>query len=306
MWNVNNRYSGMLPEPYYENEVISELGSSLSNYVLNGSLVDIHDFGLIKVRDTPVLGFHMVPWPAHFNWVEDPPVLGLVESMKHFDTYPVPIEYFERIQQADFWNHHIQVFGATALHMGPLIYGRRRSLDRKSITELDVWVNVQIIPIQSNFSDEDLAAVRIENRKRTKARVVSKALVATIKAEEIQEKLQSSVTGALLTSVERLSVDPRKQTPSPPPEDLNMGNFDNGDSGKEEVNDPVEPARFKEIVHFLFNDENRRKLALDSMKFTIAEANLLHYINGLGVIRITEEEFRDFLVYCDFKDILFQ
>lgn len=63
-----------------------------------------------------------------------------------------------------------------------------------------------------------------------------------------------------------------------------------------DLNELPEPARFQEIRDFLFR--YRETLALDTLFTPIPENTLLAYIHRVGVITLTVEELREFLIHC--------
>jgi hypothetical protein len=215
-------------EPYFEDEAMAEVGLSLTNYILNGSLIPINNFGWGHPRaGRPLVGYHLEPWPSHHDMsltlYQEAPFREVTESMLHYDIYPVPVMFFERLQQDDFWNYHIGVFGISTIEAGLLIQGRR-FVDGTSFEELDVSVNVQQIPIPSNASIEDRAALSIENRKRTQAEALSHCLITTIHAEASQKKKQASIAGTLLAGVEGIEYDHNNSAPGLPTDDDYISN----------------------------------------------------------------------------------
>jgi hypothetical protein len=163
MWRLNDRREA---EPYCNNEVTIELGYSFINHLVKGRDVGMSNFGT-GGRKRPFIAYITTPYPNIRDKTRCKyPCLGIVESMKYDDYFPVPIEYFERIQQEDFWNHHVQVFGTGSVHMGPLVHGRR--VRSSTLPEVPP-INDQQIFIGDDLGEGEVAAVEIENRKRLNA-----------------------------------------------------------------------------------------------------------------------------------------
>jgi hypothetical protein len=313
MWSLRRKEIDWgLVEPYFQNEAIAEVGHSLTVYMLDGGLLPINNFDWSDPRGGgPLVGYNLSPWPSEADIAgrneKGTPIRASPEILEHTDVYPVPIVYFERIQQNDFWDYHIGVFGVSAAKVGPLIQGRRYT-NGTSLTDIDVDTNVSQIPVASNTKLGDRAALEVENRKRAMAETLSRCLIATIQAEKVQAKKQASIATSLLAGMLGSELDHEGQASSLTAKDgSNSDGSPSHDTDWEDSDekDPDEPARFAEIVKFLTDPRIRRVLALETMIFVIAEHTLLSYINRLREIELTVDEFRDFLVFCNFKKFLF-
>lgn len=295
MWRLNNRGEA---EPCCNNEVTIELGYSLINHLVKGRDTGLSSFGLAS-RKKPLIAYIATPYPNIRDKTKSRyPCLGIVESMKHDDYFPVPIEYFERIQQQDFWNHHVQVFGTGSVHMGPLVHGRRY---RSSKPTEAPPINDQQIFINDYLGEEDVAAVEIENRKWLNAGIVLKALETTTAdqrsydEEQLDNIRQGDRAGSMIEAMAaRFNLNPLGWA-----DELIKGPKDI----EESVEQPRQPARFSEIATFLIN--HRRILAIDTMVNPIPELAFWGHIDRLEQIKITREELREFLIYADFTKVLF-
>jgi hypothetical protein len=145
-------------------------------------------FGPGGSHDRPWIAYLTTPYPN----IRDRnrgryPCLAVVDSMKHDEFFPIPIEYFERIQQENFWNHHVQVFGTSTVHFGPLVHGRR--LRSSKLPRVHPINDLQIF-ISDDLGEGEVAEIEIENRKRLNVGVVWKALEMTIAAERSHNEEQ--------------------------------------------------------------------------------------------------------------------
>lgn len=213
--------------------------------------------------------------------------------------YPVPIEYFERISQKDFWDYYVPRYGLEAFHFSPLTYGRTvqyTESNYKILAEENIWTNLPRILTEGLTPAGVLKSVEIENRRRGTAERVIKSL-NEVRMQELAAEtavLRELLGGATdVGNVKEwsqpgrplyLPPEPREQPYSGPrilPSNLNA---------------LAEPTRFQEIRDFLFG--NREAVALDTLFTPIPENTLLAYINRVGVITLTKEELREFLIYC--------
>lgn len=288
---------GLPPEPYFNNEVTIELGNSLTNHLLNGREVGITSLGMGH-KERLYIAECMLPYPNWRDYTKRYPCLAKLESMRHSDYFPIPIEYFERIQQQDFWMHHVQVFGTPSVHMGPLVHGRR--IHTSTLLQAPP-VNDQQLILTEDAGERDVAAVNIENKKRLKAGIVWKALQTTITAEHShdEEKLnyirQNGSSSSMIQALAAgFNLNPTGWADKLAEESEEV----------QELEDHNEPARFSEIATFLLN--HRQVLALDTMTYLISEYAFFEYINRLKKINITRAELRSFLIYANFKKVLFK
>lgn len=93
--------------------------------------------------------------------------------------------------------------------------------------------------------------------------------------------------------------------PLPPPVDNQEDDEDDEDEEEEEDDEeiPICP-RYDEIRNYLINQ--RRELAIDTMKFRMPEHTLHQYIRRNGGIDLSAEEWRGFLLNCNERKNLFQ
>jgi hypothetical protein len=271
----------------------------LTNFILGADCIPLEAFNHLA-------GYWAGTWPTtrSFGGLENP-ILGILPSISQF--YPVPTEYFERISQKDFWDYYVPRFGLEAFHFSPLTYGctvRYGQGDDEVMTEENTWRNLPQVPTEDLTSPGVLKSVEIENRRRGTAARVIKSLNETRVREHAAETavLEKLLGGAMEVG----NLEEWSQPGGPlylPPEPAEEPYF-GPRMLPSDLNALPEPARFQEIQDFLFG--NRETLALDTLFTPIPENTLLAYINRVGVITLTKEELREFLIYCVYGlEILF-
>lgn len=136
-------------EPFFENDVVAELGEAMEQNVLGGRLESLGRPSMpnhMEALDALSLGGAATSWPApgayerlvnskQKNVIYDPP-----QSLRppELTFYPFPAKFFEEVQQQAFWDN-IQTFGTDALHMGPLTMGRRFAPDCSPWLNFITW-----------------------------------------------------------------------------------------------------------------------------------------------------------------------
>ena len=213
--------------------------------------------------------------------------------------YPIPVEYFERISQKEFWDYYVPKFGSEAFHFSPLTYGCTVRYDQgycKILTEENAWKDLPPITTEGLKSPDALISVEIENKRRGTAERVIKSLNEVRTKDSAAER--AILENLLEDETETVSMEEWIQAgrslylPPEPAEEPYRGPR----ILPSDLNELPEPARFQEIRDFLFR--NRETLAFDTLFTPIPENTLLAYINRIGLITLTIEELREFLIYC--------
>ncbi|KAN0108634.1 hypothetical protein V8E51_008376 [Hyaloscypha variabilis] len=261
-------------EPYFEDEVLCELGWSLEDKIWGGEPLEM-------VQQHYSRGGPGLPHMGNFktNWFTDRhtnyaggtlPLLDYVEPLEddeedpfyQFDYWPVPLQ----------WTQH----GANATKMAPLIIGTRRFANEPIDDGFQVLVASDLDPITveenfwEDFTAEQQESVRTENARRAWAMQLCQVI--------------SDSAGLLPAD----------------PEDEDDADEDE-DEGKEAQT--LECPRWDEITQYLFANRAPLELALDTMDFDIPEPTLYRYIMDRGGLAITPAEFREFLFTANRKKL---
>ncbi|XMA10510.1 hypothetical protein WAI453_003301 [Rhynchosporium graminicola] len=103
-----------LMEPYFEDEVVAELGSSMDDAVWGGSLIGVADS---EVDEIVPIGYGVLKGPQPI--LSSAPTL-LSPPLPKLDVYrPIQVTYYEMIQQFDFWNSNVRNFAH--FRPGPIV-----------------------------------------------------------------------------------------------------------------------------------------------------------------------------------------
>jgi hypothetical protein len=261
-------------EPYFEDEPVAELGNSLANALTNGCFFFITP-GRNNRGEYPLVVGGRVPWPTKYIESGDNPTLYKIsEGLIQEYFYPIPVGYFWRVQQEDFWVNHVPAFGSQSLYIEPLTQGRAYRADQvvlKTQKKVNPDVDAETIRKSRSIFGE-IAKLKneiIQSWSKTKA--------------EFRE-LGEAVDAALKTT-EQKGADP---------EYLYVE--------EQEVFDP--PQRHQEITDLLI--KYRTVLAIYTQDFAIPELTFLAYVNRLNVLDIERGEWRQFLQYMTYtkKELL--
>ncbi|PBP19973.1 hypothetical protein BUE80_DR009195 [Diplocarpon rosae] len=271
-------------EPYFEDEILAELGWSLEDKLWGGEPMDIlppeysnggpglPSAGIVKtnwfvdrhVNDTraPVLE-HVVELPEN---VDDP--------FEIHDYYPIPTTWIASLFDSNLWSSQSQAFGAEATSMKPSFIGTRALYDSQSLEEEMIGFarfgsNLDgSLPLNRGMSTAERTRVKAENARRRQA-------------QDILGRMTS------LISVRAPEIEAVDDPDSPEP--------------------VCECPRWDMIAEYMFAHREPGDLALDTLDFPMPEQTMFKHVHddGLGMPGITPYEFRDFLRVCNQKKLLF-
>ncbi|KAI6716060.1 hypothetical protein JHW43_001444 [Diplocarpon mali] len=269
-------------EPYFENEVLAELGWSLEDKLWGGEPMDL----LPPEYSTggpglPSAGIVKTNWSVDRHHTRAPvlePVEKLPEDVDDpftiHDYYPIPTTWVASLFEGDLWASQSQAFGAEATLMKPSLVGTRAQYDPQSLEEeLIGFARAKSdldssLPLDRSMSAAEQTRVRAENAQRQQAQDVLRQMTSRIvvRAPEMEDA----------------------DDPDPP--------------------EPVyECARWDAIAQYMCAHRAPGDLALDTLDFPMPEQTMFRHVHddGLGMPGITPDEFRDFLRVCNQRKLLF-
>ncbi|TVY83745.1 hypothetical protein LSUE1_G001148 [Lachnellula suecica] len=128
-YDSDENYRTMTGEPYFEDEIISELGFSMENAVFGG-IPEI--FGETSLRygdndSAPHLGHWLtLPYPSiayALGGGSNTPILTDPPSINYQNFFPIKVTTIEDAHQEEFWDVAVRQFGFKALHTRSLKAG---------------------------------------------------------------------------------------------------------------------------------------------------------------------------------------
>ncbi|KAH6665754.1 hypothetical protein B0J14DRAFT_679087 [Halenospora varia] len=106
-------------EPYFENDIASELGRAFEKHVVGGQLTSLSPVRNDNIiNGSPLLGVTLMNYPNRFENVIVPsrPILGGLAAVdKHITYSPVMAEWMEAIHHDNFWNAGVAAVGISFL-----------------------------------------------------------------------------------------------------------------------------------------------------------------------------------------------
>ncbi|CZR54311.1 uncharacterized protein PAC_04195 [Phialocephala subalpina] len=324
MWDIwTTNALQLLPEPFFEDERTSELGFSAENSMFGGvteQLISLLDASLGKERlpaATILAEVHgRVVWERHLlilhdrsswdtichsEYTEGFPVLQPVyNDYCTKEEWPIPVIWFFKIHNPEFWNVHVRHWGAESTRMGPKTIGGRQVVPDTTVGRPSKqtpgrvftreWYHsdrVQLSVSPAIMSQNEIDATESENKRRNYAQF----LIETMYDQDQEMRNRNTVLPqSLMVGPPR----PPAANPTNPVDPTNPNPPPSPDSLPDLV--PI-PPRFDEITKYLLSKYQR--LALDTLNFRIAEHTLYHYILHEGGLSLTATEWREFLVYCN-------
>ncbi|KAJ5041224.1 uncharacterized protein L3040_005772 [Drepanopeziza brunnea f. sp. 'multigermtubi'] len=270
-------------EPYFEGEVLAELGWSLEDKLWGGEPMDI--LANSYSRGGPGLasaGFFKTNWfvDRHKDYSAAPLLEHVVHIPPHddpyyrHDYYPLSTSWFRSLFDRNLWDSQARQFRASATKMQPCYIGTTANYVNRQ-TEHE-----QIDSFTRQFDGTGVLAVSPGAPAVEQARIT---------AEISRRNHANDIFGRMRVFVPVVPVTEE------PPDDP----------------DPPEPvytcARWDEIAQYLFDHRDPDDLALDTLDFPMPEQNLYKnvYDYGMGMPGITPEELRDFLRVCHQRKLLF-
>ncbi|KUJ20903.1 uncharacterized protein LY89DRAFT_715211 [Mollisia scopiformis] len=279
-------------EPFFELERTAELGFSAENVMFGGCVSDLMG------ASQHILGRDCMPAAAirsRSSWDTvwyceyskgSPNLIPPHPSYYSREDWPIPVEWFFKIQDQGFWDVWAKKFGPKAIHMGPKVVGYRRSVPNTTVTKPDLndktlkvgrskhWAAPEgpYLPWDAAKTPENIAIMNEENARRRKTDSLQDAL------ERRVQDVRNAVVGT----------GPAWPPPAILPRII-----------------PVipEPPRYLEIKNHLLNCWY--ELAIDTMDFNMPEHTMFNYILAEGGLQITFSEWREFLEYSQQTNVLF-
>ncbi|TEY83158.1 hypothetical protein BOTCAL_0025g00170 [Botryotinia calthae] len=263
----------------------------------------------IRIDGEDVVGQNLEPWFEHQRTSElsefdksvtEPlttnPLILIRKPPNYFvsHVWPITLTYFIDIQNQLWWNTYKAVFGSRSTHI-PKLYGKR-TINRPDGSPPE--------PPSVGFENIDLDTTVIETGLKTQIQNIVDWFRNSYKqrAYAIRNAIiaHGNLEGSYLLP------------PYPPPgeneeEDEDMNDADEEENREEEEEDDEDiPScpRYDEIKNYLINQ--KRELAIDTMKFRMPEHTLHQYIRRNGGIDLSADEWRKFLLNSTERKEMFQ
>ncbi|KUJ23693.1 uncharacterized protein LY89DRAFT_775959 [Mollisia scopiformis] len=272
-----------IPEPYFEDECLAELGFSMENALCGGMADKINDH--TNAGGLPYAGFVLADWNTLHNEYRcegNPTIAAKPSGWLYERISPVPVEYFQYFHDTGFWNYHVRGNGPTATHMGPLPASSVYIFGQGQQEDFDEIPTPGIDPVMDDsMTVAQKTAVLVETRRNATTRRIQSAMQRTAAQRTYRTARLNAARASGTQSYSRPNAAPYL----------------------EPIFTPLCP-RFDLIVQFLFS--RRQELALDTLHFTIAEHQLYWYIVREGFISPTPREWRGFLQRCTKENVLFR
>ncbi|KAF8864260.1 hypothetical protein BDZ45DRAFT_721996 [Acephala macrosclerotiorum] len=214
------------------------------------------------------------------------------------DEWPIPILWFFKIHDPEFWNVFVRHFGGESVRMGPKTMGNRQDVPDTTVGRpkktapgsvfTRPWHQsdlVKLSVVTGIMSPDEIAATEYENKRRNYTQYLMEVMY-----DQDKEMLRKNTVLPQALMVGPPSKQPAANSPNPPnpPPPPPPG----------PIPDAVpKPPRFDEIENYLISKYQR--LAFNSLNFSIPEHTLYNYILVEGGISLTATEWREFLVCCN-------
>ncbi|CZR60774.1 uncharacterized protein PAC_10670 [Phialocephala subalpina] len=279
-------------EPFFEGEILPELGWSLEAHMWGGQPLDIMN-GAYNAGGPglPNMGLFKSNFFTECNqnyqrsdFTDIGYINGLPPSMPdpyfNIEYWPVPTLWFKDLFRKEKWDSMIKSFGSTGTAMGPLTFGTQfetKDPDPRNLTPLQMPASMLTSmyvpgPIMASLDDKGREAVTIENTRIAKASSIIDSM--------------GTISGLVTADIF-------------PSQAANMPRIDRSETY------PCACPRYGEIKTYCLDNRNPLQLAFDSMDFDIPEPTMFRYIQDRGGINLSAEEFRSFLHCCNTKKELF-
>ncbi|PMD48943.1 hypothetical protein L207DRAFT_595459 [Hyaloscypha variabilis F] len=149
---------GFVPEPYYEEEIIAELGFSMENAIFGGLHEGINRF-------VPASGVGLAGFLRATVLNKKPP------GWKSSNFYPVPTQHYSNLNNINYWDLFVKQYGQSVTHMGPRMYGSRYDAGAKVRTAStnfpDGGFEADVV-IKDTMTVDEKQRVDFENDRRAK------------------------------------------------------------------------------------------------------------------------------------------
>ncbi|KAK6610112.1 hypothetical protein H4I95_03171 [Botrytis cinerea] len=280
-------------EPWFEHQRTSELK------VFGGIAQDFLREESVPCRGIPPMGFFLSEFDKSVTEPLTTNPLVLIRKPPNYfvsHVWPVTLTYFIDIQNQLWWNTYKTVFGPRSTHI-PKLYGKR-TINRPDGSPPE--------PPSVGFENIDLDTTMIETGPKTQIQGIVDWFRNSYKQRAYAIRNAIIAHGDLEGSY--------LLPPYPPPGD-NEGEDEDMDDNSEEENQEEEEddddeedipscPRYDEIKNYLINQ--KRELAIDTMKFRMPEHTLHQYIRRNGGIDLSAEEWRRFLLNSTERKEMFQ
>ncbi|KAF7891709.1 hypothetical protein EAF00_008011 [Botryotinia globosa] len=266
-------------EPYFDNEPIPELGFSATNQIFGGISLSV-----INPVDTPGYscgGIIFYNWPTyrHELYTSTMPVLA-PEKQKNWENimyYPIPVSYFMSLECEEFWDVYVRKFGSKATQAGPKIIGvlRRRGETAAALRHT------------TGIPGPEKKAPGLLSRRKTKI---------THSFDSEKRRL------TLIIKEASKNVHPKVLSPRLPTGEHGFQPI----VGRADRADAVEMdccPRYDEIRMYL--ERNKFALAIHTFQYQLPAHLIRCYILRHGGIKLTNGEWKTFLLVANTKDELF-
>ncbi|KAM0156044.1 hypothetical protein ACHAPG_005554 [Botrytis cinerea] len=280
-------------EPWFEHQRTSELK------VFGGIAQDFLREESVPCRGIPPMGFFLSEFDKSVTEPLTTNPLVLIRKPPNYfvsHVWPITLTYFIDIQNQLWWNTYKTVFGPRSTHI-PKLYGKR-TINRPDGSPPE--------PPSVGFENIDLDTTMIETGPKTQIQGIVDWFRNSYKQRAY------AIRNAIIAhgDLEGIYLLP----PYPPPGD-NEGEDEDMDDNSEEENQEEEEdddddedipscPRYDEIKNYLINQ--KRELAIHTMKFRMPEHTLHQYIRRNGGIDLSAEEWRKFLLNSTERKEMFQ
>ncbi|KAL2061555.1 hypothetical protein VTL71DRAFT_6932 [Oculimacula yallundae] len=274
-------------EPYIGTEYFAELrGFSMEMHIFGGMTAG-HEFNTptsAKTKGLPTAGFFQTSITTYDvkNCIvlAEYPILthGKSDDWENQMFFPVPLEYYYRINNPEFWYSRVRAYAGRAAYLGPKTIGSRWQSNMAKIDPIPGQDNVPLLIF--DYSPEGVYRTTQENARRAQRRGILESL-GMLDRGEIPDAL------------------------APPNVLAPADSFRIGQGLRETVTTNTLERNLEIQAYF---DENRLDLAIDTMGKMTENVLYSHLIRtvGLGKEIVTPAEFRVFLKDCRRKDLMFR
>ncbi|KAF8852702.1 hypothetical protein BDZ45DRAFT_749282 [Acephala macrosclerotiorum] len=168
-------------EPFFEDEIMSELGRSWENSTFGGMVAPLHERDLANFHEL-ALGAVVSEWPGWMNFGKGQFGTSatktryrrhetVIDGQNHI-LWPLHLVFVESLQQQSYWRHEVVKYGSKAL-VPPRIFGfrRQKGMDRTQYVtdgQFQRWVTKQglvLTPTQNAAQEaRDLKILEAQTR----------------------------------------------------------------------------------------------------------------------------------------------
>ncbi|KAF7864032.1 hypothetical protein EAF04_006997 [Stromatinia cepivora] len=270
-------YAGMLREPYFQQEVTSELGISLEQTLFGGITAGIRGprgEGKIAHLEGGSMAHDINTRYLQGYNADQPVLLNKPPTFDKCTFWPVPVSWHLNMGSKSRFEFYVKKYGLHSARY-PKIIGSEYEVDTNGdIAQVSRHPFIEFEGISNDDWHTESSMDRLESQRPHKRRKVEHAIVREAVCRESQRSQE-----------EELEID-------------------DGETSDLEDQDLPPCPRFDEISTYLI--ENRRQLALHTMCFAMPEHTLRDYILRLGGLKISAQEWRAYLLHCESVPYLFR